>query len=148
MSPIFSKNLIREFDTGAKRTGGEIDKYRYDLVPHSGLKEIARRFWVGHVLKGYPVDNWRKGIPFSVMINHAIEHLEKLKEALPDEDDLRTPEGEHFKYLEEMLPHLGAIGWFVCCMSEFIQAQREDLDDRVTVIVRKKKESYSNDKTV
>ena len=49
---------------------------RYDLIPMGALRRIALTFAEG--AKHYGDRNWEKGMPYSVMVNHLMEHLAKL----------------------------------------------------------------------
>ena len=129
----YGKKNVYVSGSGAIRSGGEHDKWAYWLVPLEGLREIARRYWVGVNVKKYSPTNWRRGIEFSKMIDHAYEHLGKLAHGVIDEDDPRSPPDQLSDPFVEMLPHLGAIGWFVCCMCWFIATHRRDLDDRICI---------------
>jgi len=59
---------------------------RYDLIPWSVLRRIALTFAEG--AKHYGDRNWEKGLPYSVMINHTLEHLAKYQQGDRSEDHL------------------------------------------------------------
>lgn len=65
---------MHTFENGARRS--EL-KPRYDLIPQTPLKRIAKRFEIG--LK-YGEFNYMKGLPFDDTFNHLIDHLESYKE--------------------------------------------------------------------
>lgn len=60
--------------TGAVRSK-ESDGYRYDLIPQHGLQRVAATCDEG--AKKYAPHNYKKGFPYSVMVNHALIHLAK-----------------------------------------------------------------------
>lgn len=109
---------LQHFDSGATRSPS---KTRYDLIPPSALRELARRYGVGAELHGE--DNWLKGIPFSAMIYHLAEHLEKFKEGRVEErGDVFGSDGD--------IENLAAIMWGAAGLIEYISRGRVDLDDR------------------
>lgn len=59
---------------------------RYDLIPLPGLKRVALTCAEG--AEKYGVDNWKKGIPTEVNINHALNHIYLFLEGNTDEDHL------------------------------------------------------------
>ncbi len=64
-----AKTKTETFDTGAKRSklkGG------YFLIPIEGLRRLAARYVLG---SKYGINNWKKGMPASVIIDHMMEHL-------------------------------------------------------------------------
>lgn len=71
----------------------------YTQIPLAALKRIAKRFMLGEIRYGR--GQWKKGGAEFLHdgINHAMEHLIKYADGDTSED------------------HLGAIGWFVCCMA-------------------------------
>lgn len=76
---------LRKFDTGAVRTA-DADVTRYDLISEIGLERLARTYAEGAAK--YSDHNWRKGFPFSNLLNHAIAHLNKFKQGDTTEDHL------------------------------------------------------------
>ena len=64
-------NLTR-FATGAVR-GSDANGERWDLITPIGLRRLAETCAEGAAK--YGDYNWQKGIPASVMINHAIRHI-------------------------------------------------------------------------
>lgn len=64
-----------EWATGAKRAS---IKPRYDLVPLRPLVRLTETYGEGNLKYGR--DNWKKGMPFSDILNHVIEHLMRWKE--------------------------------------------------------------------
>jgi hypothetical protein len=65
------KGLAR-FATGAVR-GTDADGERWDLITPIGLRRLAETCAEGAAK--YGEHNWQKGIPASVMLNHAIRHI-------------------------------------------------------------------------
>lgn len=71
------KEQKRTFSTGSQRsTDG--DDTRYDLVSEIGLERLARTYAEGSAK--YSDHNWRKGQPFSIVLNHVLHHLNKFKQ--------------------------------------------------------------------
>lgn len=67
-----------KFDTGAVRAAdvaGSNAKFpaRYDLITPHGLRRVAETYGEGSAK--YGDRNWEKGIPMSVMANHALAHI-------------------------------------------------------------------------
>lgn len=60
------------FESGAKRSN---DTYgcRLDLIPPEGLFAVGRAMHEG--AEHYGADNFKKGMPYSVMINHCLQHI-------------------------------------------------------------------------
>jgi hypothetical protein len=56
--------------SGSKRTDVQ---ERYDLIPPEFLRRLALRYTLG--AKKYEVDNWKKGQPTEVVLNHMLKHL-------------------------------------------------------------------------
>lgn len=88
----------RSFDqTGAVRDFGE-GKGRFDLLPVESLMRVARWYEKGHdkycknnegqETMDISIENWKKGIPISSMIDSAIRHLLKALRGDNDEDHL------------------------------------------------------------
>jgi len=63
---------MKQFETGAVRSN-DADNVRYDLITPIGLRRLAETYAEG--AKKYGEHNWRKGIPASDLINHAIRHI-------------------------------------------------------------------------
>lgn len=110
----------RTFASGAHRNSGAIDLLRYDLIPPAALRALARRFGIGVALHGE--HNWIKGIPFSVMIYHVVEHLQALREGTPDDDE---------PTVDPIEAHGAAIMWAMSALIEYRRRGRSDLDDRL-----------------
>ena len=66
-----TNNDLTRFATGAVR-GSDAEGVRYDLIPLAGLRRLAATCAEG--ARKYGDYNWQKGIPASVMLNHAIRH--------------------------------------------------------------------------
>lgn len=101
----FSK--LRTFETGSVRTA-DADATRYDLISEIGLERLARTCADG--AGKYGDHNWRKGQPFSVVLNHALYHINKFKQGDTSED------------------HLAHAAWGLFALMEF-QATRQELND-------------------
>ena len=61
-----------EFPSGAVRSS-DASGVRFDLITPIGLRRLAETCAEG--AKKYSEHNWQKGIPASVMLNHAIRHI-------------------------------------------------------------------------
>ena len=59
------------FDSGAVRQ--KLGDVRYDLISPFGLRRLAMTYAEG--AKKYDDHNWRKGMPFSSLLNHVLEHI-------------------------------------------------------------------------
>ncbi len=59
------------FKTGAVRC--KLDTVRYDLISPQGLRRLAETYAEGAMK--YTEHNWRKGIPYSNLINHMLQHI-------------------------------------------------------------------------
>jgi hypothetical protein len=77
---------------------------RYSLIPPEALKRIAARFTLGETQ--YGANNWKKGMPIDVTIDHLEEHLRKFKLGSDHSDD-----------------HLGAMGWAICALMWYAEYQ-------------------------
>ena len=73
------------FSTGAVR-GSDADDVRFDLITPIGLRRLAETCAEG--AKKYTDHNWERGIPASVMLNHAIRHIYLWLEGDDSEDHL------------------------------------------------------------
>ncbi len=60
------------FATGAVRST-DADSVRFDLITPIGLRRLAETCAEG--ARKYGDGNWTRGIPASVMLNHAIRHI-------------------------------------------------------------------------
>ncbi len=63
---------LARFSTGAVRST-DADGERWDLITPIGLRRLAETCAEG--ARKYGEHNWQKGIPASVMLNHAIRHI-------------------------------------------------------------------------
>lgn len=106
MDKLKDSGQRRQFDGGAVRDaqGG---KGRFDLVPYHGVKRIALQMEKGAAK--YSERNWEKGMPLSVFLNSAENHIGKLKCGYTDE------------------PHLDAALWNLACLAEGIERIRVGL---------------------
>jgi hypothetical protein len=76
---------VTTFSTGAVR-GTDAENVRYDLITPIGLRRLAETCAEG--AKKYGPFNWQRGIPASVMLNHAIRHIYLWLEGDRSEDHL------------------------------------------------------------
>ncbi len=60
-----------EFPSGAVRQ--RLDDVRFDLISPQGLRRLAKTYASG--AHEYGDHNWRKGFPFSSLLNHLISHI-------------------------------------------------------------------------
>ena len=58
------------FSSGAQRDALSV---RFDLIPPCALKELAKIYDEG--AKKYGTSNWKKGIPYSNIFNHMLNHI-------------------------------------------------------------------------
>lgn len=63
---------MKTFETGAVRSR-DADNVRYDLITPIGLRRLAETYAEG--ARKYGANNWRKGIPSSDLVNHAVRHI-------------------------------------------------------------------------
>lgn len=97
-----------EFDSGAVRA--KLDTVRFDLISPQALRRLAATYSEGAVK--YGDNNWRKGMEFSNVINHVLEHINTY---IANSD----PNGED---------HLAHAAWGLFTLMEQ-EATRTDLDD-------------------
>ena len=96
------------YESGATRSSDTLG-CRLDLIPFEGLLACGEAMHEGAVNHGD--HNWKKGLPYGVMINHALQHISKYMCADDSED------------------HIGhAIANLM--MLKYFQSHRKDLDDR------------------
>ena len=81
-------------------------KPRYDLIPWEGTRREALIFSEG--VAKYGLNNWRKGLVVTDVINHAIEHILRYLEGDREED------------------HLAKVKWAMTVVMEF-EKTRPDL---------------------
>lgn len=98
----------REFPTGAHRdmAGG---KGRYDLIPRKAKKAVALVYEAG--ARKYSDNNWRRGIPYSSLLDSAQRHIDQWAEGQTDEI------------------HLAHAVFNLMSLLEFEAEGRTDLDD-------------------
>ena len=77
---------------------------RFDLIPPIALRLLAERFALG--AKKYTDNNWKRGMPLSVHINHLYQHLHDFLSGIPDSDT-----GDQEGNLAAMLWNITAIAW-------------------------------------
>ena len=95
------------FPTGAMRSG-DAERERYDLISPIGLRRLAETYAEGAAK--YGDRNWEHGFPASVIINHALRHLNLWLEGDTRED------------------HLAHAAWNMFALMHF-EDQRPDLID-------------------
>jgi hypothetical protein len=102
---------IRKFESGAIRSS-DVDHLRFDLIPHLALKRLAARYGMG--AQKYGDHNYLKGMPFSNIVNHMENHVNKFKAdpSSASDDDL------------------AAIGWAAFTLMVF-QETRPELNDLI-----------------
>ncbi len=64
-------NDREQFSSGAVRQ--RLDNVRFDLVSPQGLRRLAETYAYG--AQKYDDHNWRKGMPFSSLMNHLVTHI-------------------------------------------------------------------------
>ena len=94
------------YSSGASRN--DIGKIRLDLIPPEALLELGEVFGEGAVRHGD--ENWKKGMPNSVVINHMLRHL--LIYMKGDRDE----------------PHMGKV-MFGCCVLIWNDRNNIDVED-------------------
>lgn len=101
---------IAECYENSKANRDKMDNVRYDLVSPFMIESLAKTFAEGATK--YGDQNWRKGLPFSNLLNHAMNHL--VKYAMGDTSE----------------PHLDHAFWNIGAMIEFRETGREpELND-------------------
>ncbi len=101
------------FDSGAKRA--KLDDVRFDLISPVALRRLAATYSEGAVK--YGDNNWRKGMEFSNVINHVLEHINIYINNGDEESDLADGED-----------HLAHAAWGLFTLMEQ-EATRPDLND-------------------
>ena len=94
------------YKSGASRN--DIGKIRLDLIPPEALLELGEVFGEGAVRHGD--ENWKKGMPNSVVINHMLRHL--LLYIKGDRDE----------------PHMGKV-MFGCCVLIWNEENNIDIEE-------------------
>jgi len=92
------------YKSGASRN--DIGKTRLDLIPPEALEELGEVFGEGAITHGD--ENWKKGMPNSVVINHMMKHF------------LKWQKGDR----EEL--HLGKV-MFGCCVLIWNESNNIDM---------------------
>ena len=94
------------YKSGGSRN--DIGKIRLDLIPPEALLELGEVFGEGAVRHGD--ENWKKGMPNSVVLNHMMRHL--LLYMKGDRDE----------------PHMGKV-MFGCCVLIWNEENNVNLED-------------------
>ncbi len=73
-----------QFDSGATRS--KLDDVRFDLISPLALRRLAATYSEGAIK--YGDNNWRRGMEFSNVINHILEHINTyIANSDPDGED-------------------------------------------------------------
>ena len=99
--------VTKTFESGAQREALE-HEVRYDLISPFGLARLAQTY-AGGAMK-YSDHNWRKGMPFSSLMNHVLNHLTLYQQDEGGED------------------HLAHAAWGLFAMMEFEETDPEQND--------------------
>jgi hypothetical protein len=101
----------KEFKTGSVRSARVAGckhefPLRYDLLSPIAMRRIARTFGEGAVK--YSDHNWRKGQPFSELVNHTLAHLFEFMSGDASEDHLAHAAWNlvALMHLEETMPEM------------------------------------------
>jgi len=94
------------YKSGASRN--DIGKIRLDLIPPEALLELGEVFGEGAIRHGD--ENWKKGMPNSVVLNHMMRHL--LLYMKGDRDE----------------PHMGKV-MFGCCVLIWNEENNVNMED-------------------
>jgi hypothetical protein len=93
---VKDSGVREEFSTGSKRDTRE-GKGRFDLIPTTALRRLARHYENGAVK--YGDRNWEKGQPLGRYIDSAMRHLICVLEGQTDEDHVSAVSWNMFAYL-------------------------------------------------
>ena len=104
---MLNEDDVVEYQSGARRSN-DADGTRYDLISPIGLRRVAETCAEG--AEKYDAHNWRKGVPLSVMLNHALRHVVEFLGGDRSED------------------HLAHAAWNLLGAMEF-EETRPELDD-------------------
>jgi hypothetical protein len=100
---------LRTFESGATRSM-DADNTRYDLIPPAALEALASTYAEGAALHGD--HNYLKGMPYSVVVNHLLRHINLWQRGDASEN------------------HLGHAAWGLCALLEFeAEGRGEELND-------------------
>ena len=96
---------IIQFPTGAQRSG-DAESQRYDLITPIGLRRLAETYAEGAAK--YGERNWENGFPVSVLMNHALRHLNFWLSGDDSEDHLAHAVWNLFAvmHFEESMPEM------------------------------------------
>jgi hypothetical protein len=108
---------IRQFDSGAVRSN-DVDHLRFDLIPPVPLRRLAARYGMG--AEKYGDHNYLSGIPYSNILNHVENHINKLKVKL----------AKGITVAEDDDDDLAAIAWGAFAIMQFdAMGRRQELND-------------------
>lgn len=96
------EQVLHHFATGARRDT-LAENVRYDLISPYGLARLAATYAEG--ADKYGGDNWRKGLPWSNILNHLIMHVESWKAGDRTEDHLAHAAWGLFALMEYETTH-------------------------------------------
>lgn len=124
LTPKKNGEPARQFSTGATRNCAK-GKGRFDLIPPSALRRVARVYEHGAEVNGN--NNWMLGMPFSALIDSATRHLndwryEQLMGMEPEED------------------HLSHAVWNILAIMHFQDMGSTDLNDLWKIEKKRSKE--------
>jgi hypothetical protein len=104
----FETGAIRDADIAGAKDGGF--PARFDLISPIALKRLAETYGEG-ALK-YDDHDWRKGFPFSVVVNHLFAHLVAYLKGDKTEDHMAHLTWNAFviMHFEETMPELALRG--------------------------------------
>ena len=113
VSQVFCGDVPITFKSGARRAS---IKSRYDLIPMEPLRRLATVYEMGN--DKYGKDNWKKGMPWSDILNHVIDHL------------LRWKDGE-LEHLVKCEDHLAHAAWGLFALMYFESGGKFEYEDIV-----------------
>lgn len=87
---------LEQFKDGAVRQ--KLDDVRFDLISPIALRRLAQTYAEG--AKKYSDHNWRKGMPFSSILNHILNHIVKHLLGDRSEDHLAHAAWGFFAWME------------------------------------------------
>ncbi len=86
-----------QFDSGAVRA--KLDDVRFDLISPQALRRLAATYAEGATK--YGDNNWRKGMEFSNLLNHVIDHIYQYIAGADGEDHLAHAAWGLFALMEQ-----------------------------------------------
>lgn len=103
----FETGAVRDANVAGKKDGEHPE--RYDLLSPIAIRRLAQTY--GEGAAKYDDHNWRKGFPFSVMLNHCLAHVFAYMSGDKSEDHLAHGAWNlmALMHFEETLPQLNDI---------------------------------------